>query len=283
MKITSMVIVVGAALCAERSLAQFNLAGTWAQLVHEDQGERGGGPRIGDYTGLPINDAARLRADTWSPDRWTVPEHQCEPHPIDYAPLGPASMLITADHDPVSYNVIAWHLTFSWMNTTQTIWMDGREHPPEQAPRTWMGHSVGRWEGDILVVDISHVKEGWIRRNGVPRSDLAQITQYWILHQDILQLVTAIDDPVYLEEPSVRSVAWQAHTGYRMGPYPCSARVEIDRPRGFVPHYLPGANPLLREFTEDSGIPWEATRGGAEQMYPEYQEVLQRLIDEDEP
>ena len=174
MKKMSMIIMVGAALCAEPTLAQFNLAGSWAQRQHEDQGERGGGPRIGDYTGLPINDAARLRADTWSPDQWTVPEHQCEPHPIDYAPLGPAAMLVTADHDPVSYNVIAWHLTFSWMNTTQTIWMDGREHPPEQAPRTWMGHSVGRWEGDILVVDISHVKEGWIRRNGVPRSDLAR-------------------------------------------------------------------------------------------------------------
>ena len=69
-----MVMVVGAALCAESSLAQFNLAGSWTQRVHEDQVERGPGPRIGDYTGLPINDAARLRADTWSPDQWTVPE-----------------------------------------------------------------------------------------------------------------------------------------------------------------------------------------------------------------
>ena len=51
--------------------------------------------------------------------------------------------------------------------------------------------------------------------------------------------------------------------------------------RGFVPRHLPGANPLLREFSEDSGIPWEATRGGAKQMYPEYQEVLQRPMSED--
>lgn len=87
-----------------------------------------------------------------------------------------------------------------------------------------------------------------------PAQRLARITQYWILHEDILQVVTVIDDPVYLEEPSVRSVAWQAHTGYRMAPYPCSARVEIDRSRGFVPHYLPGANPLLRRFSEDSGV-----------------------------
>lgn len=277
----SLMIGVGAALLVAQANAQFNMAGTWAQRMHEDAGERGGGPSIGDYTGLPINDAARLRADTWDAGKWTIPEHQCEPHPIDYAPLGPASMLITAEHDPASYDVIAWHLTFSWMNTTQTIWMDGREHPPPEAPRTWMGFSTGRWEGDMLVVDITHVKEGWLRRNGLPRSDIAGITQYWLLHGDILQLITVIDDPVYLDEPSVRSVAWEANPGYQMGPYTCSARVEIEQPQGYVYHYLPGTNPLLSTFSEESGIPREAARGGAETQYPEYLDVLDDLLDED--
>ena len=279
-RVTASLILLASTFCAP-SFAQFDLSGTWGQRMHEDAGERGGGPMIGDYTGLPINDAARLRADTWDAAKWTVLEHQCEPHPIDYAPLGPASMLVTADHDPATYDVVAWHLTFSWMNTTQTIWMDGRAHPPEQTPRTWMGHSVGHWQGDILVVDISHIKEGWIRRNGIPRSDVARVTQYWIRHGDILELVTAIDDPVYLEEPSVRSVAWELQAGYQMGTYSCSARVEIDNPQGYVPHHLPGTNPFLRTFAEETGIPWEATRGGAEQIYPEYQAVLEELMGKD--
>src|SRR3954466_6743244 len=45
--------------------AQVDLAGQWATRMHEDQLERGGGPEVGEYQGLPINDADRLRADSW--------------------------------------------------------------------------------------------------------------------------------------------------------------------------------------------------------------------------
>ena len=46
--------------------AQVDLEGGWAARQHEDAPERGGGPDIGDYTGLPINDANRRRGDSWS-------------------------------------------------------------------------------------------------------------------------------------------------------------------------------------------------------------------------
>ena len=79
--------------------AQMDLAGAWGQRFHEDLPERGAGPEIGDYAGLPINDAARLRADSWDAAKWTMPERQCEPHPADYAPRGPASMRISSTVD----------------------------------------------------------------------------------------------------------------------------------------------------------------------------------------
>ena len=72
--------------------AQRDLSGMWGQRFHEELPERGAGPEIGDYVGLPVNDAARLRADSWDAAKWTVPERQCEPHPADYAPRGPASL-----------------------------------------------------------------------------------------------------------------------------------------------------------------------------------------------
>ncbi len=52
-----------------------------------------------------------------------------------------------------------------------TIYMDGRPHPSENAPHTWQGFSTGEWEGDMLKVTTTHLKEGWIRRNGLPRSE----------------------------------------------------------------------------------------------------------------
>jgi hypothetical protein len=61
--------------------AGYDLTGEWAPRFHEDQPERIPGPEIGDYLGLPINEAARLHADSWDASILTLPEHQCKPRP----------------------------------------------------------------------------------------------------------------------------------------------------------------------------------------------------------
>jgi hypothetical protein len=51
----------------------------------------------------------------------------------------------------------------------------------------------------------------------------------------------------------------------------------VDRPPGEVPHLFPGTNPNLREFSNMYNIPFEATMGGPETMYPEYRSKLKNL------
>src|SRR5579883_3013824 len=63
---------------------QVDISGTWVAQYHEDQPERIPGPELGDYLGLPINAAARMRADSYDADLLTLPEYQCRPHPSDY-------------------------------------------------------------------------------------------------------------------------------------------------------------------------------------------------------
>ena len=82
------------------------LSGEWAARMHEDNPERGGGPEVGEYQGLPINEAARVRADSWSASLWTVPEHQCIPHPADYGPNF-SGVRIWKDVNPVTQDVLA--------------------------------------------------------------------------------------------------------------------------------------------------------------------------------
>ena len=164
--------------------AQMDLSGEWGQKVHEDAPERGAGPDIGDYTGLPINDRARMQADSWDAAKWLLPEHQCEPHPADYSVRGPGSMRIWADIDPLTQQITAWHTAIMWMNPERTIYMDGRAHPAEYAPHTWGGFSTGQWVADMLKVETTHLKEGWLRRNGLPRSEKATMTEYFIRHGD---------------------------------------------------------------------------------------------------
>jgi hypothetical protein len=156
--------------------AQSDITGEWGARLHEDAPERGGGPDIGEYQGLPINDAARFHADTWSSSLWTVPEHQCIPHPADYGPNF-SGVRIWKDVDPVTQEVIAYHTNIAWMNPVRTIWMDGRPHPGPNALRTWEGFSTGRWEGDVLTVETTHMKTGYLRRNGIPRSEKATLRE----------------------------------------------------------------------------------------------------------
>jgi hypothetical protein len=53
---------------------------------------------------------------------------------------------------------------------------------------------------------------------------------------------------------------------------------EIERPKGVIPHHLPGTNVDVKEFGEKYGIPFEVTRGGAETAYPEYRKKLKQLM-----
>ena len=247
-----------------------DLSGEWAPLFHEDQLERIPGPDIGDYLGLPINEAARLHGDAWDASILTLPEHQCKPHPADYSPRGPANLRIWREIDRDSQNLIAIHTHISWQQRERTIWMDGRPHPPEYAAHTWQGFSTGKWDGDMLTVTTTHLKMGWIRRNGIPRSDKGVLTEHFVRHDNVLTLISVIQDPIYLTEPFVRTTNWALDPHQIIAPYPCQAVVEIERPQGTVPNHLPGANNFLREFAAKFNLPFEPTRGGAETMYPEY-------------
>jgi glyoxylase-like metal-dependent hydrolase (beta-lactamase superfamily II) len=258
-------------LAAAPVFAQVDLTGEWNPRFHEDQPERIPGPEIGDYLGLPVSDAARMRADSWDASLLTLPEHQCKPHPSDYGIRGPANLRIWKEIDRDSQQLIAYHTHISWMAPERTIWMDGRPRPSEYAAHTWQGFSTGKWEGNTLTVTTTHLKIGWIRRNGVPRSDRATVTEHFIRHDDHLTVVTIVDDPVYLTEPFIRSTDFILDLNQQIDPYPCESVEEVVRDKGVIPHHLPGTNAFLDEFPNRFKLSELATRGGAGTMYPEYE------------
>jgi glyoxylase-like metal-dependent hydrolase (beta-lactamase superfamily II) len=252
--------------------AQIDLSGEWATNIQEDQQDRTNGPDLGDYTGLPLNDAARLRAESWDAAIISIPEWQCRPHPADYITHGPSTMRIWKEVSPLTRQVIAWHA--EWLRSQdRPIYMDGRPHPSEDAAHTWMGFSTAQWQGDTLTITTTHLKEGYLRRNGVPRSDLATMTEHLIRHGNILEWVTIIDDPVYLNEPVIRTQEYILNPRQQLTPNPCSASdvgYELDRPKGFVPHHLPGANAFLDEFASKYHLPKEVAMGRPDSIYPEF-------------
>src|SRR5438309_3881070 len=101
--------------------AQIALSGVWQnRTTDEDEPDRLLGPELGDYTGIPLNAAARLRADSWDASLITLPEYQCRVHPSDYAPSF-ADIRIWEEIDKDSQSLAAIHLHhFAW-GTERTI------------------------------------------------------------------------------------------------------------------------------------------------------------------
>jgi cyclase len=277
--------VIGLALAAavfpSVANAQVDFSGEWSARYHEDYDHRIPGPTVGDYTGLPINDAARLKADSWDASILSLREHQAKPHPSTYSLRGPANIRIRREIDPVTQRPIGFELFGTFGQATRMIWLDGRPHPPAYAPHTWAGFSTGTWQGQTLAVRTTHLKAGWLQRNGVAHSDRATMTEYFMRHGTVLTVVTIVDDPIYLEEPFVRSTNWLLDLSQEVGRTQFDVVDEIvGRRKGDVPHHLPGseaARAKLTEYAAAYGVPADAARGGAATTYPEYQARLRQL------
>jgi hypothetical protein len=269
------------------ALAQSDILGEWGPLYHEEQVDRVPGLGPVDFTGLPITDGARQWALSWDASRLSVRQHQCQVHILPYIVSGPTRIRITAERDVNTQRIVAFHQYLSLWGQPRTIWVDGREHPPDGAPHTWMGFSTGVWEGNTLVVRTTHIKQGWIRRNGVPQSDRVRTTERFSRHGDFLTYVVYIEDPVYLTEPIVRSRNFVRMPGLSEGNWisstPCEPAEEVINDPHAVPHYLPGENPFVKEAIERTGLPLEALLGGAPTIYPEYRERLKALMGEARP
>jgi hypothetical protein len=271
-----LVVSLAAALPAS---AQIDFSGEWSQRMHEEREHRQGGVRLGDYLGLPMNDAGRLKADSWDASLLSLPEFQTMPHPSTYGFRGPSNMRIQKIIDPVTQEPIAFTMYGTFRAQLRTIWLDGRDHPSAYAPHTWQGFSTGVWEGDMLTITTTHIKTGWLYRNGVAHSENAVMWEHWIRNGDVLTFVNIVDDPAYLEEPLIRTTDWVLQPGQNLGPQRSDTVDEVvPQPKGYVPHYLPGMNPFLAEEANRFGIPLEAARGGKDTTYPEYQIRLRQLM-----
>lgn len=261
-----------AALAGAPAFAVGDLSGRWQPILQEDWPERLPGPELGDYAGLPLNDAARRYADSWTAARYSLPEHQCRAHTSPYIMRSPIFMRIWEQTHPETKDLEKIVIYINNFEQTREIWMDGREHPSPSARHTWQGFSTGRWDGNMLTVETTHIKHGYTRRNGVPQSDQATLTEHFVRHGNILTHVSVLRDPVFLTEPVVKSQNFTLNPelrGQGLWTWPCEVSVEVYEPEGHVPHIFPGENEFLDEI-EFYGLPDEVFRGHAETLYPEY-------------
>jgi glyoxylase-like metal-dependent hydrolase (beta-lactamase superfamily II) len=259
--------------------AMVELVGSWTMVNDEERLIRiDPGPELGNFTGFPLNAAGRQKALAWNSTIQAIPEHQSRPHAGSYSMRGPnPSPHIGEIIDPITRRVIAYTLTGLFESANRTIWLDGRPHPSDYAERLWTGFSTGEWENGMLHVTTTHFKQMFQQRNGVAVSPYAVMHEYYIRHGDRLTLISQIEDPVYLEEPMIRTSTFRWNPGAREGAInQVDVAEEVPGLRqGDVPHYPLGAT--HPEYAQDNKLPFEATLGGRETLYPEYVEKLKTM------
>ena len=274
---------------ASAAFGQVDFTGAWDHpglFGQEDFNDRGQGPEIGDFLGLPLNEAGMRKAESYSGSWLSVPEHQCTPHPAAYQMWGPNTLVVNTQFDGVRRTAEAIRLEGTF-GIDRIVWMDGRPHPVPEALHTFQGFSTGRWEGDSLVVATTHMKAGWLRRNGTPTSERARMLEYFTRFDDYLLVTTIVDDPVYFAEPFIRTTEYLPTERpapvlgdpftRNDGPtfYKCFPAEETTASKYYVPHYLPGENELLDEFAAKYSVPRWAMAAGAPTMYPEFAAAIE--------
>ncbi|MBI3047786.1 MAG: hypothetical protein HYY76_05700 [Acidobacteria bacterium] len=259
-----------------------------AQEWRLDNNERDtfGQAPLGDYTGIPFNEAGRRRSDTTPESIWGTLEYQCRPHSAPHQWRGLGGARILKEQDPLTREVSVYHVQFM-RSLDRPIFMDGRPHPPAYAPHSWTGFSTGEWVGNTLQVTTTHLKDGFLRRGSPQTSDMYVMTEFLTRHDDILTVVTVIDDPLYLDQPYIHSTTYTVAQRDSLTMEQCSGSFLENggTDRHWVPHFLPGTNSdALEEWITkgdprspvgpENWVPLAAARGGVKTLYPEYRATV---------
>jgi hypothetical protein len=226
-----------------RQTAPVDLTGNWVSVVTEDWQWRMMTPKKGDYTSVPLTPAGRAEADKWT----EANDGQCQAFGVGGIMRVPGRLRISWQDDTTLKIE-----TDAGEQTRVLRFAAGPGAPAApvsaQAPRTLQGTSVAEWQrsggafdaflergggagparrwGSLKVVTTNHTG-GWLRRNGVPYSQNAVITEYYtrISHPeggDWFVVTTVVEDPLYLGQPFITSSNFKKEAdGAKFKPSPC--------------------------------------------------------------
>jgi hypothetical protein len=219
-----------------KAASPIDLTGYWVSIVSEDWRYRMVMPAKGDYQAVPMTPDAVKVADAWNPDADTAAGNQCKSYGAPALMRAPGRLHITWDDDK-TLKVEADAGT-----QTRVLRFDATANAPKGEP-TWQGTSTAQWEtqnpgrgappntprrGSLKVVT-TNLKPGYLRKNGVPYSENATLTEYLDVVRtrggDTLLMVTAVvDDSKYLRQPFIVTSQFKKQADAKgWDPTPCSA------------------------------------------------------------
>ena len=240
---------------APRAGAPVDLTGYWVSIVTADWRWRMVTPAKGDYQGVQLNAEGRKAADAWDPAKDEAAGEQCKSYGAPALMSVPGRIHITWQDDTTLKVDTDGGTQTRLLRFSSTASGQAAAQIPADAPRTWQGASQARWlsprpavplqlrpadrtadspplrpTGGSLHVVTKNLRAGYLRKNGVPYSENAVLTEHWDLYkrpngEQWLTITTQIEDSKYLS--NVRLVApvfKKEPNGSKWDPTPCSSR-----------------------------------------------------------
>jgi hypothetical protein len=133
----------------------------------------------------------------------TPPRIMSQPYPFEFL-FTPGKVTIAIE-------------TYSQM---RRVFTDGRLHPEDPDP-TFMGHSIGWWEDDTLVIDTIGFVESATATNGVPGAAMRVVERVSLIEPDLLQIVSEVHEPELLAQPIVTVQRYQRQPDWDLMEYIC--------------------------------------------------------------
>jgi len=214
------------ARASARSGAPFDLTGYWVSVVTQDWRQRMVVPPKGDYESIPITVEAKRVGDAWDPAKDEAAGEQCKSYGAPAIMRVPGRVHITWRDD------LTLKVDVDAGQQTRLFHFDAAA--ASGAPN-WQGYTAAKWEtasggkSAALKTVTTRLRPGYLRKNGVPYSANAVLTEYWDLFmlpdgQVWLTITTTVDDPLYLRTPWLTALHFKKEAdGSKWDPSPCSA------------------------------------------------------------
>jgi hypothetical protein len=218
---------------AAQAAAPVDLTGYWVAVISEDWRWRMVTPAKGDYASIPITQAAKNIADQWDPAKDAAAGEQCKSYGAPGLMRAPTRLHITWQ-DPQTLKVDSDY-------GMQTRLFHFPPSKPAGGQPSWQGDSVASWEtagrgrggalpmfGNLKVVT-TNLRPGYLRKNGVPYSADATLTEYWDLFtrpngDRWIVITSVVHDPANLQTDWITSLNFKKEpSGAKWDPTACSA------------------------------------------------------------
>ena len=222
---------------AARAAAPFDMAGYWVSIVSEDWRWRMF-PNKGDYAGVPLNAEGRKVADSWDPEKDEAAGEQCKAYGAPGIMRIPGRFHITWQDDQTlkietdaGKQIRIFHFGAAPAGGAD---LQGVSKAEWEFAQRGLGRAIagdrGGSQAGSLKVTTTNLRPGYLRRNGVPYSSNAKLTEYYDLVKEsngdtYLVLTSTLEDPTYLTEPMITAAHFKKQadaTGWN--PAPCAVR-----------------------------------------------------------